>query len=146
MNKTEYIITIEYTERTEYLVRLDEDGFPEAGDIYDNFEQDPVYLVHEITKDENGNIIYKSGANCLKQFITYEEATQFIKEQENNMLEDNIQISREKGEYKDFPNKYAVYLYGKRVWEDDFNEELSDKKVIEEFIKDLQYIANGLGE
>ena len=62
------------------------------------------------------------------------------------MLEDNIQISREKGEYKDFPNKYAVYLYGKRVWEDDFNEELSNKKVIEEFIKDLQYIVDGLGE
>ena len=80
MNKTEYIITIEYTERTEYLVRLDEEGFPEAGDIYDNFEQDPVYLVHEVTKDENGNIIYD---DCLEQFVMYEEATQFIKEQEN---------------------------------------------------------------
>lgn len=144
MEKREFKITIEYPDRTEYEVRINEDGYPEAGDIYDHFEaDDPKYLVREITRNEDGDIIYDE---CLEEFETYEEATKFIKEMENNMLEDNIQISREKGEYKDFPNKYAVYLYGKRVWEDDFNEELSDKKVIEEFIKDLQYIANGLGE
>lgn len=144
MKKREFKITMEYPDRTEYEVRINEDGYPKAGDVYDHFEaDDPKYLVREIARDEDGDIIYDE---CIEEFEMYEEATKFIKEMENNMLEDNIQISREKGEYKDFPNKYAVYLYGKRVWEDDFNEELSDKKVIEEFIKDLQYIANGLGE
>lgn len=80
MNKTEYIITIEYKERTEYEVRINEEGFPEAGNIYDHFEQDPVYLVREITRDEDGNIIYD---DCLEEFVMYEEAKQFIKEQEN---------------------------------------------------------------
>lgn len=80
MNKTEYIITIEYTERTEYLVRLNEEGFPEAGNIYDHFELDPRYLVREITRDEEGNIIYDE---CLEEFVMYEEAKQFIKEMEN---------------------------------------------------------------
>lgn len=59
------------------------------------------------------------------------------------MLEDNIGIERGQGEYKDFPYKYTLYLYGQRVWTDDFNEELSDKRVVEEFIKDLQYVADG---
>ena len=80
MNKTEYIITIEHPERTEYEVRIDEEGFPEAGNIYDHFEADPVYLVREITRDEDGNIIYD---DCLEQFVMYEEAKQFIKEMEN---------------------------------------------------------------
>lgn len=62
------------------------------------------------------------------------------------MLEDNYAIKREQGEYKDFPYKYTLYLYGTAVWTDDFNEELSDKQVLKEFIKDLDYIADGLGE
>lgn len=59
------------------------------------------------------------------------------------MLEDNISIERGQGEYKDFPYKYALYLYGKRVWTDDFNEKLNDKQVVEEFIKELKYVIDG---
>ena len=61
------------------------------------------------------------------------------------MLEDNINILRERGEYKDFPYKYTLYLYGTAVWTDDFNEELNDKQVVEAFIKDLQYVIDGWG-
>ena len=80
MNKREFKITIEYPERTEYEVVIDEEGFPQAGNIYDHFEADPKYLVREITRDEEGNIIYDE---CLEEFVMYEEAIQFIKEQEN---------------------------------------------------------------
>lgn len=62
------------------------------------------------------------------------------------MLEDNISIERSKGEYKDFPYRYSLYLYNKCVWTDDFNEELNDKQVVEEFIKDLKYVADGWGD
>lgn len=61
------------------------------------------------------------------------------------MLEDNINILRERGEYKDFPYKYTLYLYGTAVWTDDFNEELNDKQVVEAFIKDLKYVIDGWG-
>ena len=80
MKKREFKITIEYPERTEYEVRINEEGFPEAGNIYDHFEADPKYLVREITRDEDGNIIYDE---CLEEFAMYEEATQFVKEMEN---------------------------------------------------------------
>ena len=80
MNKREFKITIEYPERTEYEVRINEEGFPEAGNIYDHFEADPKYLVREITRDEEGHIIYDE---CLEEFAMYEEATQFVKEMEN---------------------------------------------------------------
>lgn len=80
MKKREFKITIEYPERTEYEVRINEEGFPEAGNIYDHFEADPKYLVREITRDEEGNIIYDE---CLEEFAMYEEATQFVKEMEN---------------------------------------------------------------
>ena len=80
MSKREFKITIEYPERTEYEVRINEEGFPEAGNIYDHFEADPKYLVREIARDEGGNIIYDE---CIKEFAMYEEATQFVKEMEN---------------------------------------------------------------
>ena len=80
MSKREFKITIEYPERTEYEVRINEEGFPEAGNIYDHFEADPKYLVREIARDEEGNIIYEE---CLEEFVLYEEATQFVKEMEN---------------------------------------------------------------
>ena len=76
MKKREFKITIEYPERTEYEVRINEEGFPEAGNIYDHFEADPKYLVREIARDEDGNIIYDE---CLEEFETYGEATQFCK-------------------------------------------------------------------
>lgn len=79
MNKTEYIITIEYKERTEYEVRINEEGFPEAGNIYDHFELDPKYLVREINRDEEGKITYDE---YLKEFVMYEEAKDYVKELE----------------------------------------------------------------
>lgn len=80
MKKREFKITIEYPERTEYEVRINEEGFPEAGNVYDHFEADPKYLVREISRDEDGNIIYDE---CIEEFAMYEEATQFVKEMEN---------------------------------------------------------------
>ena len=80
MSKREFKITIEYPERTEYEVRINEEGFPEAGNIYDHFEADPKYLVREIARDEEGNIIYDE---CIEEFAMYEEAAQFVKEKEN---------------------------------------------------------------
>ena len=80
MNKREFKITIEYPERTEYEVRINEEGFPEAGNIYDHFEADPKYLVREISRDGEGNIVYDE---CLEEFAMYEEATQFVKEMEH---------------------------------------------------------------
>ena len=38
MSKREFKITIEYPERTEYEVRINEEFFPEAGNIYYRFE------------------------------------------------------------------------------------------------------------
>ena len=80
MSKREFKITIEYSERTEYEIKLTHDGLPDAGDIYDHWEGDPKYLVREIVRDEEGNIIYDE---CLEEFVMYEEATQFVKEMEN---------------------------------------------------------------
>lgn len=80
MSKREFKITIEYPERTEYEVRINEEGFLEEGNIYNHFEADPKYLVREITRDEEGNIIYDE---CLEEFVMYEEAKQFVKEMEN---------------------------------------------------------------
>lgn len=48
----EYKITIEYIERNEYEIKIDGEGFPCAGDIYDHYEDDPKYLVREIDGDE----------------------------------------------------------------------------------------------
>ena len=80
MSKREFKITIEYPERTEYEVRINEEFFPEAGNIYYRFEADPKYLVREIARDEGGNIIYDER---IEEFAMYEEATQFVKEMEN---------------------------------------------------------------
>lgn len=61
------------------------------------------------------------------------------------MIDKNqIGIKREQGEYKDFPYRYTLYLYGRKVWTDDFNNEMGDKQVIKEFIKDLKYVAEEL--
>lgn len=54
------------------------------------------------------------------------------------MLEDNIEIISEKGEYKEFPYKKSVYLYGKCVWTDDFSGDLNAKEVIEAFCNQLR--------
>lgn len=56
------------------------DELNKLADEYDHFEADPKYLVREITRDEEGNIIYDE---CLEEFVMYEEAKQFIKEMEN---------------------------------------------------------------
>lgn len=76
---SEYKITIEYMERTEYEIKIDGEGFPCAGDIYDHYEDDPKYLVREIMKDDDGTLMYDE---CLDVFETYQEAVDYVKELE----------------------------------------------------------------
>ena len=73
----EYKITIEYIERNEYEIKIDGEGFPCAGDIYDHYEDDPKYLVREIGRDEDGKIW---SDECLDEFETYQEALDYVKE------------------------------------------------------------------
>lgn len=74
---SEYKITIEYIERTEYEVKIDSEGFPCAGDIYDHYEDDPKYLVREFMKDDDDTLLYDE---CLDVFDTYQEALDYVKE------------------------------------------------------------------
>lgn len=74
---SEYKITIEYSERNEYEIKIDGEGFPCAGDIYDHYEQDPLYLVREITRDDEGKIEFD---DLLAEFDTYQEAVAYINE------------------------------------------------------------------
>lgn len=73
----DYKITIEYIERNEYEIKIDGEGFPCAGDIYDHYEDDPKYLVREIMKDDDGTLLYDE---CLDVFETYQEALDYVKE------------------------------------------------------------------
>lgn len=73
----EYKITIEYIERNEYEIKIDGEGFPCAGDIYDHYEDDPKYLVREIIKDDDGMPMWDE---CLDEFETYQEALDYVKE------------------------------------------------------------------
>lgn len=73
----EYKITIEYVERNEYEITIDEEGFPWAGDIYDHYEDDPKYLAREIERDEDGKVW---SDECLDAFETYREAVDYVKE------------------------------------------------------------------
>lgn len=54
------------------------------------------------------------------------------------MLKDNIEVKTSKGEYKDFPYKKELYLYGKCVWTDDFPTDVSNEVVVKEFIEALE--------
>lgn len=74
---SEYKITIEYIERNEYEIKIDGEGFPCAGDIYDHYEDDPKYLVREIERDEDGKVW---SDECLDEFETYQEAVDYVKE------------------------------------------------------------------
>ena len=74
---SEYKITIEYIERNEYEIKIDDEGFPCAGDIYDHYEDDPKYLVREIERDEDGKVWYDE---CLDASETYQEALDYVKE------------------------------------------------------------------
>ena len=74
---SEYKITIEYVERNEYEIKIDDEGFPCAGDIYDHYEDDPKYLVREIMKDDDGKVW---SDECLDEFETYQEALDYVKE------------------------------------------------------------------
>ena len=73
----DYKITIEYIERNEYEIKIDGEGFPCAGDIYDHYEDDPKYLVREIIKDDDGTPMWDE---CLDTFETYQEALDYVKE------------------------------------------------------------------
>lgn len=74
---SEYKITIEYMERSEYEIKIGSDGYAYAGDIYDHYEDDPKYLVREIMKDDDGTLMYDE---CLAVFETYQEAVDYVKE------------------------------------------------------------------
>ena len=76
---SDYKITIEYSSRNEYEIKLDSEGFACAGDIYDSYEQDPLYLVREIERDEDGKVWSNE---CLDTFETYQEALDYVKELE----------------------------------------------------------------
>lgn len=54
------------------------------------------------------------------------------------MLSDNIEIKTSEGEYKDFPYKKELYLYGKCVWTDDYHTDVNRETVIKDFIKALK--------
>lgn len=54
------------------------------------------------------------------------------------MLAENLEITTIKGEYRDFPYRKTVYLYGKAVWTDDFADNISDKEVVDEFCKAIK--------
>lgn len=74
---SEYKITIEYSERSEYEIKIGSDGYAYAGDIYDHYEDDPRYLVREIIKDDDGTLMWDE---CLDTFETYQEAVDCVKE------------------------------------------------------------------
>lgn len=54
------------------------------------------------------------------------------------MLKDNVEIKTSKGEYKDYPYKKELCIYGKCVWTDDFPTDVPDELCIEEFIEQLE--------
>ena len=54
------------------------------------------------------------------------------------MLKDNIEVKTSKGEYKEFPYKKELYLYGKCVWTDDFPADVSNEVVVKAFIEALE--------
>lgn len=54
------------------------------------------------------------------------------------MLEDNLEIRTSDGEYKDFPVKKELLLYGKCVWTDDFPTDVPDELCIKAFIEQLE--------
>ena len=74
---SEYKITMEYMERTEYECYVDEEGFASPGNTYDHYEDDPRYLVREIERDEDGKVW---NDECLAEFETYQEAVDYVKE------------------------------------------------------------------
>lgn len=76
---SEYKITMEYMERTEYECYVDKEGFVSPGNIYDHYEDDPKYLVREIERDEEGKMW---SDECLDEFETYQEAVDYVKELE----------------------------------------------------------------
>lgn len=80
---SEYKITIEYYERTEYEIKIGSDGYAYAGDVYDHYENDPKYLVREIEQDEDGKVWSNE---CLDEFETYQEAVDYVKELEGKTM------------------------------------------------------------
>lgn len=59
------------------------------------------------------------------------------------MLQDNYEIKQTKGEYKDYPFRYTLYLYGTKVWEEDFNSPQDDAEVVAVFAEDLKKAVGG---
>lgn len=81
--KSEYSVTMEYREITEYTIKLDDEldenhidyAYPDQ--VIDHYEEDPKYIVHETNYFEDGSVAsYDNIATC----DTYQEAVEFIKE------------------------------------------------------------------
>lgn len=81
--KSDYTVTMEYRETTEYSIKLDDEldekhidyAYPDQ--VIDHYEEDPKYIVHETNYFEDGSVAsYDSIATC----DTYQEAMEFIKE------------------------------------------------------------------
>ena len=53
------------------------------------------------------------------------------------MLKDNV-IWTGKGEYKEYPYRKELYIYGERVWADDFPTDVPDEVCIRAFIEQLE--------
>lgn len=54
------------------------------------------------------------------------------------MLKDNVIVKTSRGEYKDYPYKKELYIYGKCVWTDDFPKDVPDELCIRAFIEQLE--------
>lgn len=75
--KSEYSVTMEYRETTEYSIKLDNELYPSPDQVIDHYEEDPKYIVHETIYSKDGSVVsYDSIATC----DTYQEAMEFIKE------------------------------------------------------------------
>ena len=80
--KSKYIITIEYKETTEYFLKFDDgyEDYPSAGDIIDHYEEDPTYIVHEVSYTDSGAMEF---LDTLADFETYREARAYVLELED---------------------------------------------------------------
>lgn len=54
------------------------------------------------------------------------------------LSKDNMEIKTSKGEYKGFPYKKELYLYGTCVWADDFQTDVPDELCIKIFTEQLE--------
>ena len=81
MERSKYVITMQYREMTEYTVKLDKNypDFPEPDQILTHYEEDPKYVVNEAYYTEQGAMQI---TDTLDEFDTYREAQAYVLEME----------------------------------------------------------------